>query len=98
MTVADVHQLGFKVVLHWTNVPAVSERDAFSIMKRQTLISEKTADHWYSIVTQQQPWPWLRTEAHQRAYQEAMRGRKGTPEDRDRAQRAMLNGPSCAAT
>jgi hypothetical protein len=41
MTVADVRAMGFKVVLHWSNVPAVSERDAFALSRRQSVIAEQ---------------------------------------------------------
>jgi hypothetical protein len=44
MTVADVEQLGFRVVEHWSCVPAVSERDAYAISKRQAMISQQRED------------------------------------------------------
>jgi len=44
MTVADVEQLGFRVVEHWSCVPAVSERDAYAISKRQAMISQQRDD------------------------------------------------------
>jgi hypothetical protein len=41
MTVADVERLGFRVVEHWSGVPAVAERDAYAISKRQAMISRQ---------------------------------------------------------
>jgi hypothetical protein len=44
MAVADVERLGFRVVEHWSCVPAVSERDAYAISKRQAVISQQRED------------------------------------------------------
>jgi hypothetical protein len=41
MTVADVERLGFRVVEHWSGVPAVAEKDAYAISKRQAMISRQ---------------------------------------------------------
>jgi hypothetical protein len=41
MTVADVEALGFRVVLHWSGVPAVSERDAFALASRQAMVDRQ---------------------------------------------------------
>jgi N-dimethylarginine dimethylaminohydrolase len=44
MTVADVERLGFRVVEHWSGVPAVAEKDAYAISKRQAMISQQRED------------------------------------------------------
>jgi hypothetical protein len=41
MSVADVERLGFRVVEHWSCVPAVSERDAYAVSKRQAMIRQQ---------------------------------------------------------
>jgi hypothetical protein len=41
LPVDDVQAMGFKIVLHWSNVPAVSERDAYAISQRQAVIHQQ---------------------------------------------------------
>jgi hypothetical protein len=41
VSVADVEQLGFRVVEHWSGAAAVSERDAYAISKRLAVIREQ---------------------------------------------------------
>jgi hypothetical protein len=41
MTVTDVEQLGFRIVEHWSCAPAVSERDAYALSRRQAMIGQQ---------------------------------------------------------
>jgi hypothetical protein len=44
LSVDAVEQLGFRVVENWACKPAVSQRDAYAISKRQMVISEQRED------------------------------------------------------
>jgi hypothetical protein len=44
MSVADVEQLGFRIVEHWSCVPAVSERDAYALARRKQMIDRQRED------------------------------------------------------
>jgi hypothetical protein len=44
MTVAEVEQLGFRIVEHWSCVPAVSERDAHALSQRNAIIARQRED------------------------------------------------------
>jgi hypothetical protein len=41
MSVADVERLGFRVCVHWSGAPAVSERDAYAISIRRRMIARQ---------------------------------------------------------
>jgi hypothetical protein len=41
MSVAAVEDLGFRIVLHWSGVPAVAEKDAHALSRRRQLIDRQ---------------------------------------------------------
>ena len=43
MQVEDVRKLGFKLLVHWSNVPAVSEADAHALVCRRQMLSAQVA-------------------------------------------------------
>ena len=67
-------------------VPAVSQRDAHATTERRRMLSEQHEQWQYERLVAQQRWPRARTEA----YQAALRRRKGTSEDRERANQAGM--------
>jgi hypothetical protein len=54
------------------------------------MLSEQHEQWQYERMVAQQRWPRARTEARNEAYQAALRGRKGTSEDRERANQAAV--------
>jgi hypothetical protein len=41
MQVEVVRELGFRMLTHWSNVPAVSEADAYALVRRRAMLSEQ---------------------------------------------------------
>jgi hypothetical protein len=82
--VMDLHQeveavraLGFRILTHWSGVPAVSEADAYALTRRQQMLGEQYDQQHREMVEAQQAWHVGRQAAYRSAYAEAARGRQG---------------------
>ena len=85
-----LREAGYRITVHWGGALGISERDAFAFSMRQQRLAEQHVAQQYQVMVAQQAWPRLRSEVHREAHAAAMRGRRGTAEDRERARQAVL--------
>jgi hypothetical protein len=93
MDPAQVRELGFKILRHWSDVEAVTEKDAFALTKRQQMLTEQHDQQHREMVEAQQSWHSGREQSFHAAYAKELAGRMGGEahaEAREAGLRAML--------